>query len=442
MNRGEIMSSLIDYVKVNIKAGKGGDGMVAFRREKYVPDGGPAGGDGGKGGSVYFKVDEGLNTLLNFRYQQHIKAKNGENGMSKNKYGADSDDLYISVPPGTIVRHAESNQLIADLTEHGQVALIAKGGRGGRGNTKFATHKNPAPSIAENGEPGEQFDVILELKLIADVAIVGLPSAGKSTLLSVVSNAKPKIADYPFTTLEPNLGIVKSSLDSEFIVADMPGLIEGASDGVGLGIQFLKHIERTKLLWHVVDMSGDYNDPIESFKTIMNEIASYNERILLRPMIVVANKMDIPEAELYLDEFQTYIDECNQSGWNILPQIYRISAWQQQGIDSLIQGTQTILNETEFIPVVEEETQTMTTIYELDEEESDFNIDKVDEYTWIITGERIEKLVSMTNMAYDESIARFARQMRGMGIDDALRARGAKAGDVVEISGIKFDFVD
>ena len=435
------MSSLIDYVQVNVKAGKGGDGMVAFRREKYVPDGGPAGGDGGRGGSIYFQVDEGLRTLLDFRYHRHIKAKNGENGMSKNKYGADAEDAYISVPPGTIVRRADNQQLIADLVEHNQVALIAKGGRGGRGNVKFATHKNPAPSIAENGEPGEEFDVILELKMIADIGIVGLPSAGKSTLLSVVSNAKPKIADYHFTTLEPNLGVVKVDSDHEFIVADMPGLIEGASEGVGLGIQFLKHIERTKALWHVLDMSGEYVDPFESYLTVQEEIGQYNELILERPSIIVANKMDTFDAKENLELFKTSLAEYYQSIDRDQPPVIEISAWQNKGTASLIQLTQSILASAEEIALFEEEAEDQV-VYQLETPEPDFVIHQISESEWEITGARIEKLFAMTNLAHDESLARFARQMRRMGIDDALREQGAQNGDIITISGYQFEFLD
>ena len=287
------MSTFLDRAQVTAIAGKGGDGMVAFNREKYRPDGGPAGGDGGNGGNVIFRVDEGLRTLMDFRYNRHFKAKGGENGMSKSKYGANAEDLIVKVPPGTLVREAKTQRIIADLVDHGQEAIVAKGGRGGRGNIKFATHKNPAPSIAENGEPGQEVELALELKVLADVGLIGYPSVGKSTLLSVISNAKPKVADYQFTTLVPNLGVVHLALDQEFVVADMPGLIEGASQGVGLGIDFLRHIERTKVLLHVVDMAGVHGrDPFDDFKSIMEELGRYHAKLLLRPMIIVANKVD------------------------------------------------------------------------------------------------------------------------------------------------------
>lgn len=433
------MSNFLDFARVNVKAGKGGDGMVAFRREKYVPDGGPAGGDGGKGGSVIFRVDEGLATLRDFRYNRHFKAKNGENGMSKSKYGADADDLYVKVPPGTIVRRADDGQFIADLVNHGQIATIAKGGRGGRGNIKFATHKNPAPSIAENGEPGEEFEIELELKLIADVALVGLPSVGKSTLLSVISNAKPKIADYHFTTLEPNLGLVRLR-DFEYIVADMPGLIEGASEGIGLGIQFLKHIERSKVLIHVIDISGrEGRDPFQDFLVIMNELEAYHRKLIQRPMVIAANKIDLLEDESQYDNFKTKIQAYFQDKNLDLPLIVKISAWKTQGVNHLIEETGKIVQNTEFIPLEEEVEQIH---YTLEKEEDDFVIEKIADHHYLISGTKIEKLFAMTNMAHDESIARFSRQMRGMGIDDALRNLGAQEGDIIELSTYQFEFMD
>lgn len=436
------MSTFLDYAKVTVIAGKGGDGMVAFRREKFVPDGGPAGGDGGRGGDVIFVVDEGLRTLLDFRYNRHFKAKNGENGMSKNKYGADAPDLYVKVPPGTVVRHTETNSLIADLIEDGQEAVIAKGGRGGRGNTRFATHKNPAPSIAENGEPGEEFDVTLELKLLADVALIGYPSVGKSTLLSVISNAKPKIADYPFTTLTPNLGVVKLAVDQEFVVADTPGLIEGASEGVGLGIDFLKHIERTNVLLHVIDMASTHErDPFEDFLNIMNELALYNERLLLRPMLIVANKMDQPNSKVQLKEFKVALEAYYADKKQPIPEIIEISAYQRQGIDALLAKTYELVTEEDFVSIIDEETPDFAH-YQLEQAEKDFEVQRLDGNYFLITGDRIEKLFQMTNTAHEESMQRFARQMRSMGIDQALRDAGASNGDIVELCGFHFEFMD
>lgn len=434
------MSTFLDQAKVTVLAGKGGDGMVAFRREKFVPDGGPAGGDGGSGGSVIFQVDEGLRTLMDFRYNRHFKAKNGQNGMSKSKYGANAEDLFVKVPPGTIVRNAETNRLLADLVEHGQEAVVARGGRGGKGNIKFATHKNPAPSIAENGEPGEEVELSLELKVLADVGLIGYPSVGKSTLLSVISNAKPKVADYQFTTLVPNLGVVHLDMNREFVVADMPGLIEGASDGVGLGINFLRHIERTKVLLHIIDMAAVHErNPFEDFVSIMKELRAYNEKLLLRPMLIVANKMDLPQAEENLVLFEEQLKEYYENLKLAMPKIFRISAYQNAGIKELLNETYHLIKNSDFIPL--EETEVEPVHYTLDDEES-FNILPVSDGVWEIKGEAIEKLYAMTNTAHDESLQRFARQMRKMGIDKALREAGAQDGDLVILSDYQFEFVD
>src|SRR5690554_5808869 len=295
----------VDLVQVLVKSGDGGNGIVAFRREKYEPMGGPAGGDGGNGGDVIFEVDEGLNTLMDFRYQKHFKAKRGENGMSKGKHGKNAEPLIVSVPPGTIVKNVDTGQIIADLTKHKQQAIIAEGGRGGRGNIKFATARNRAPQIAENGEPGVEINVQLELKVLADVGLVGFPSVGKSTLLSVTSQAKPKIADYHFTTLVPNLDMVQTDDGRSFVMADLPGLIEGAHQGVGLGYQFLRHIERTRVIVHVIDMSAsEGRDPYEDYQIINDELKQYDEKLLERPQIIVANKMDVEGAEDELKRFK------------------------------------------------------------------------------------------------------------------------------------------
>ncbi len=436
------MSTFLDHAKVEVKAGKGGDGMVAFRREKYVPDGGPAGGDGGQGGDVIFIVDEGLRTLMDFRYNRHFKAKNGENGMSKSKYGAGAEDLIIKVPPGTIVREAATGQFMADLVDNGQKFTVAKGGRGGRGNIRFATHKNPAPSIAENGEPGEELELELELKVLADVALIGYPSVGKSTLLSLISNAKPKIADYQFTTLVPNLGVVQLANQQEFVVADMPGLIEGASEGVGLGIQFLRHIERTKIMLHVIDMGAVHGrDPFVDFTDIMDELEAYNERLLLRPMLIVANKMDEAISEENLKIFEEKLNAYYGERELEVPEIFPISSWQNKGVDQLIKKTASLVQNEEFIPL-EEEVEVEEAYYTLEQEEAPFEVEQVEEGFYRITGAQIEKLFAMTNMAHDESIARFQRQMRGMGIDQALREIGAQTGDIVELSTFQFEFMD
>ncbi|WP_025728280.1 GTPase ObgE [Atopobacter phocae] len=431
------MAVFYDQAKVYVKGGKGGDGMVAFRREKYVPDGGPAGGDGGRGGDVIFFVEEGLRTLLDFRYKRHFKADPGEKGMSKSKYGRGAEDLRIGVPPGTLVRHAETKLLLADLTEPNQEYIVAHGGRGGRGNKRFATHKNPAPSIAENGEPGEELEVLLELKVLADVGLVGFPSVGKSTLLAVSSSAKPKIADYPFTTLTPQLGMVNLSENRQFVLADLPGLIAGASEGVGLGIQFLRHIERTRLLLHVIDMGGlEGRDPFEDYEQINQELENYHLRLMERPMLIVANKMDMPEAAERLKQFkQRFQDKYGKE-----PLVYEISAHKQEGVSELLQASFDILEETEFFPLNEEEINTFET-YTL-EDEKPFELERSEDGVYVLSGAKIEKLYLMTNLDHDESVQRFSRQMRSMGVDDALREAGAQDGDAVRIKDFVFEFVD
>jgi GTP-binding protein len=338
----------VDQVKIYVKGGDGGNGMVAFRREKYVPKGGPAGGDGGKGGDVVFVVDEGLRTLMDFRYQRHFKAPRGENGMSKNMHGKNAEDLVVKVPPGTVVIDDDTKEVIADLTEHGQRVVVARGGRGGRGNARFVTAKNPAPEIAEKGEPGEERYLVLELKLLADVGLVGFPSVGKSTLLSVVSSAKPKIADYHFTTIVPNLGVVETEDQRSFVMADLPGLIKGAHQGAGLGLQFLRHIERTKVIVHVIDMAAvEGRDPYEDFLTINEELARYKMRLTERPMIIAANKMDLPNAEANLRDFKKRLKED-------LP-VFPISAATKQGIRELLFAVADLLEKTPEFPLLEGE---------------------------------------------------------------------------------------
>jgi GTP-binding protein len=426
----------VDQVKIYVKGGDGGNGMVAFRREKYVPKGGPAGGDGGKGGDVVFVVDEGLRTLMDFRYQRHFKAPKGENGMSKGQHGKNADDLVVKVPPGTVVMDAATKQVLADLTEHGQRFIVAKGGRGGRGNTRFATPANPAPEMAENGEPGEERDVILELKLLADVGLVGFPSVGKSTLLSVVSAAKPKIADYHFTTLVPNLGVVETEDGRSFVMADLPGLIEGAHQGVGLGHQFLRHIERTRVIVHVIDMAAmEGRDPYEDYVVINEELKQYNLRLTERPQIVVANKMDMPNAEENLKAFKEKLSED-------VP-IFPISAITRQGLRDLLFAIADLLKTTPEFPLHEaEEPAVQRVVYKLEKEEPAFTITRDSDGTFIVSGEKIEKLFKMTDFSRDESVRRFARQLRSLGVDDALRERGAKDGDIVKLLDYEFEFID
>ncbi|MCA0969947.1 GTPase ObgE [Halobacillus litoralis] len=424
----------VDQVKVFVKGGDGGNGLVAYRREKYVPMGGPAGGDGGNGGDVVFEVDEGLNTLMDFRYQHHFKAKRGENGMNQKQHGKNSDALVVSVPPGTTVKDAETERVIADLTEHKQRAVIAKGGRGGRGNARFATARNRAPEIAENGEPGEELDVVVELKLLADVGLVGFPSVGKSTLLSTVTAAKPKVADYHFTTLAPNLGVVESQDQRSFVMADLPGLIEGAHEGVGLGHQFLRHVERTRLLLHVIDMSGlEGRDPYEDYVTINHELSSYDERLKDRPQIIVANKMDLPDSADHLEMFR------EQIGPDV--DIYPISTATREGLEDLLYA---VADKLDQLPKNEDPIEEMDerVVYKFEKEEAPFKITRADDGAYVLYGEKIESLFKRTDFSTDQSINRFARQMRGMGVDEALRERGAKDGDTVRLMEYEFEFVD
>ncbi len=426
----------VDQVKVYVKGGDGGNGMVAYRREKYVPMGGPAGGDGGKGADVIFEVEEGLRTLMDFRYQRHFKAKRGEHGMSKNQHGKNAEPMIVKVPPGTVVTDDDTGEVIADLTQHGQKAIIAKAGRGGRGNSRFATPANPAPEIAENGEPGQERNVKLELKVLADVGLVGFPSVGKSTLLSVVSAAKPKIAEYHFTTIVPNLGVVETEDGRSFVMADLPGLIEGAHQGVGLGHQFLRHIERTRVIVHVIDMSAmEGRDPYEDYQTINQELKEYNLRLTERPQIIVANKMDIPEAEENIKIFKEKLQEDVK--------IFPISAVTRQGLRDLLFTIADLLETTPEFPLeVEEDTSTHRVMYRHEKEEVDFVISRESDGTFVISGERVEKLFKMTDFTRDESVKRFARQLRGMGIDNALREKGAEHGDIVKLLEYEFEFIE
>ncbi|NTP00051.1 GTPase ObgE [Enterococcus faecium] len=433
----------LDQVTIDVKAGKGGDGMVAFRREKYVPDGGPAGGDGGRGGDVILIVDEGLRTLMDFRFNRHFKAQPGENGMSKGMHGRGSEDTYVKVPQGTTVRDAETGALLGDLIENGQTLVVAKGGRGGRGNIRFASPRNPAPEIAENGEPGQERKIELELKVLADVGLVGFPSVGKSTLLSVISSARPKIGAYHFTTLVPNLGMVTTSDGRSFAAADLPGLIEGASQGVGLGTQFLRHIERTRVILHVIDMSGmEGRDPYEDYLAINKELSTYNLRLLERPQIIVENKMDMPDAPENLVKFKEQLNKEKEDEFADDIPVFPISGVTRQGLDALLNATADLLEVTPEFPLYEEELEEETVHYGFNPEGPEFQIDRDSDATWILSGEKIEKLFQMTNFDHDETVMRFARQLRGMGVDEALRARGAKDGDLVRIGEFEFEFVE
>ena len=432
----------LDEVKIFVRSGDGGNGLVAFRREKYVPKGGPAGGDGGRGANVVFIVDEGLRTFMDYRYQKKFVAPNGENGMSKGMHGRKSKDLYLKVPPGTVIRDTDTGEVLADLVEHKQEVIVARGGRGGRGNCRFATPSNPAPEIAENGEPGEERNLTLELKLMADVGLVGFPSVGKSTLLSITSKAKPKIADYHFTTLAPNLGVVETKDHRSFVMADLPGLIEGASQGVGLGHQFLRHIERTKVIVHVIDMSAtDGRDPYEDYKVINAELGEYNMRLLERPQVVVANKMDIPVASENLVEFKKRLAEDGED-----VDIVEISAFTRNNIDNLLYKISDILDNTDpnmlYELDTEEESMENRVIYKHKPKDETFKITRDDTGAYVVSGPGIERAFLMTDFNRDASVRRFAQQMRSMGVDDALRERGCKNGDTVKILKGEFEFVE
>ncbi|BAP85852.1 GTPase CgtA [Paucilactobacillus hokkaidonensis JCM 18461] len=431
----------VDQIKIQVHAGKGGDGMVAFRREKYVPNGGPAGGDGGRGGSIILRVDEGLRTLMDFRYHRIFKADNGGKGMIKQMTGRGAQDTIISVPQGTTVKETETGYVLGDLVEQGDELVVAKGGRGGRGNIHFATPRNPAPEMAENGEPGQTMDIELELKMLADVGLVGFPSVGKSTLLSVVTGAKPKIAEYEFTTLVPNLGMVKLDDGRDFAMADLPGLIAGASKGVGLGLQFLRHIERTRVLLHVVDMSSeDENQAITRFDAINHELESYDPELLKRPQVLVATKMDLPNAADNLDKFKEQLQQDKTLAE--VPEIYPISAITHQGLTPLLQYTAKLLDETPAFLMNDDVPVDETSVYKFEDDKPAFEINQ-DEYgVWILTGDKLLRLFEMTDMLHEESQMRFARQLRGMGVDDALREKGAKSGDTVQIEKFTFDFVE
>jgi len=429
----------VDKAKIYVKGGDGGDGIVAFRREKYVPEGGPAGGDGGKGGDVIFRVDEGLRTLMDFRYQKHFKAPRGEKGRNKSQNGANAENLIVRVPPGTVVMDDDTQEIIADLTRHGQEVVIARGGRGGRGNIRFATANNPAPEIAENGEEGEERWVVLELKVMADVGLIGFPSVGKSTLLSVVSAAKPKIAPYHFTTLTPNLGVVALEDGRSFVMADLPGLIEGAHEGVGLGHEFLRHVERTRVIVHVVDMAAtDGRDPFEDWVKINEELRLYNARLAERPQIIAANKMDMPEAAEHLEQFRRQLAKARGEA-----EIFPISAISRQGIRELLYRVMDVLESIPEASLAEDVAEVEERkVYRLEpKEENEFTIRREND-TFVVESPGIEKLIKRTNFGSREAVLRFARILRKMGIDQELRSRGAEDGQTIRIGDYEFEFVE
>ena len=417
----------IDRTKILVRAGKGGDGMSGFRQEKFIPKGGPSGGDGGRGASVVLVADENMNTLIDFRYKRKFVAPDGGKGSGNNKTGAMGEDIMVKVPVGTLVRDEESGVLLADLTVNGQKYVVVRGGRGGRGNARFATSTHRSPLFAEKGEPGEARTVFLELKLLADAGLVGYPSVGKSSLLASVSSAKPEIAAYHFTTLTPVLGVVRMTEGKSFVLADIPGLIEGAHEGVGLGHDFLRHIERTKLILHVLDVAGsEGREPIADFDQINLELALYSEKLAKRPQIVVANKIDIPGAEDNIDAVREYV---TKKGYEFYP----ISAATGEGVKELMWRVQELVDQLEA-PEAEETIQT------IEEDRDSFEITREDDGTFVVSGANIDRLVAMTNFDNPEALRRFQLIWRRLGIEEALQERGIKEGDSVRIRDMVFDY--
>ena len=420
----------VDEVNIKLIAGNGGDGCTAFRREKYVAMGGPFGGDGGRGSSIIFKADNGLRTLVDLKYNKIIKGEKGQNGMGKNCHGKSAKDVIIKVPVGTVVTDVDTGLLVCDLKHHGDEMVVAKGGRGGRGNTSFKTKANPAPNFSEKGEPGEVRFLKVELKLLADVGLVGLPSVGKSTIISKISNSKPKIAEYHFTTLNPNLGVVKTLDGRSFTVADLPGLIKGASLGEGLGDKFLKHIERTRVIAHVIDMSSlEGRDPFEDYETIKKELHDFDPSLLKRESLIIANKMDMPDSINNLKEFKSKLKEDIK--------IFEVSAINGKGLDDTLIYMADLLDKTPEI-VEDEEKFEDYILYKFEKEEP-FIITKEDEY-FVLSGERVEKLFRMTKFTTDEAVLRFAKKLTRMGVDKRLEEMGAKQGDKVRILDYVFEY--
>ena len=421
----------VDEVEIRVEAGNGGDGCTAFRREKFVPMGGPYGGNGGHGSDIIFKVDEGLHTLLDLRYQKLIKGKKGENGRGKNQHGKGAEPIIIKVPQGTVVTDLDTGLIIADLSKKDDQEIIAKGGRGGRGNTAFKTQTNTAPDYSENGEEGERKNLKVEVKMLADVGLVGLPSVGKSTIISMVSRSKPKIAAYHFTTLTPNLGVVKASDGRSFVMADLPGLIEGASEGEGLGDKFLKHIERTKVIAHVIDMSAsEARDPYEDYMLINKELEAFNEKLIKKPQIIVANKMDLPNAKEELERFKKKAGDV---------EIYEVSAATNQGLQQVIDRLADLVDEVPNSPLYEDSQIESHVLYKFKKEEP-FTITRDDDGTWAIQGKEVERIFKMTKFSSDEAAYKFAKKLTRMGIDQKLEELGAEEGDQVRILDFYFDY--
>ncbi len=422
----------VDEVLIKVIAGKGGDGCTAFRREKYIAMGGPYGGNGGNGGDIIFTVDEGLRTLLDLRYQKTLKAQKGENGKGKNQHGKAAEPLVVKVPLGTVVTDIETGLIIGDLKTKDSKVVVAKGGRGGRGNTAFKTQTNTAPDFSENGEEGEERQLKVEVKMLADVGLVGLPSVGKSTFIASVSKSKPKIAAYHFTTLSPNLGVSKSSDGRSFVIADLPGLIEGASEGQGLGDKFLRHIERTKVIAHVIDMSAsEGRNPYEDYQLINKELEKFNPKLLKKPQIIIANKMDLSTAKENLIKFKKDLNKD-------IP-IFEVSAATNLGLQPVLDYLADLLDQIPELVLFEDDAFESHVLYKFKKEEP-YTIEKEDDGLWVIKGKEIEKIFKMTKFSSEEGMMRFAKKLKRMGIDDKLEELGAKPGDQVRILDFYFDF--
>lgn len=419
----------IDEVVMEVEAGRGGDGCMAFLREKFVPMGGPNGGNGGKGADIIFKADEGLRTLLDLRYQKKVKGNPGLNGEGKNKNGSYAEDKIIKVPVGTTIKDYDTDMIIADLTKHNEEVIVAYGGKGGRGNVTLATRNNPCPSFAERGEPGETRKIKVELRMIADVGLVGLPSVGKSTLLSMITNANPKIAAYHFTTLSPNLGVVETK-GNNFVIADLPGLIEGASEGTGLGHKFLKHVERTKIIAHVIDMSAsEGRDPYKDYQVIRKELEEFSPKLLDKQEIIIANKMDLPNAKENLNKFKEKVNK----------EVYEISALNNQNLDKLIDALSELVKNTKEEELYNEEIQESHVLYKF-KKEKPFTIIKENDHTFIVKGDKVEKIFKIMNFNTEEAISRFAKKLRSMGVDEELEKLGVQEGDIIKILDYEFEY--
>ena len=421
----------VDDVTIKVIAGKGGDGCLAFRREKYIAMGGPFGGNGGRGASIIFMADEGLNTLLDLRYKKEYKGHKGENGKGKGQDGAAAEDVIVKVPVGTVITDVDTSLILGDLKNNGDSVVVAKGGRGGRGNMAFKTRENKAPNFAENGEPGEERTLHVELKLLADVGLVGFPSVGKSTILSMVSRSKPKIADYHFTTLSPNLGVCKTKDGRTFVMADLPGLIEGASHGAGLGDKFLRHIERTRVIAHVIDMGGaEGRDAYDDYVKINKELEEFSPKLIKKPQIIIANKMDLDGGEERLTEFKKKVKDVP---------IYENSVIDPKELDDILVALADLLENTKTEELYEDNNFESHVLYTF-KEEAPYIIEHPSDHVFVVKGEKLEKLLKMTNFSTEEAAYRFAGKLKRMGVDDKLKEMGAKEGDTVNILDFSFDY--